>query len=192
VKAARTRALNKRRHPKGAVHSQHAAKPAKRAKPAAKTAKAARSPVKRTAAQAKTAHARALSPGALACCTAEALAVSARLAGHPVSDAEVINLYRLTAGAPDEGAPILATLEAAAEFGLAGVRPASFRLAGPGETGALILGLDLPEGRHSVALDASGDVWSWGALYALGAETEVEEAWLVEWPQATIRGRCGS
>jgi hypothetical protein len=64
----------------------------------------------------------------VACCSAEALAASLRLAGHAVSDADVLALYWLTASGADDGATILATLEAAQEHGLAGVRPVSFLL----------------------------------------------------------------
>jgi hypothetical protein len=70
------------------------------------------------------AKARALSPGDVACCGAEALAASLRLAGVSVTGADVLALHRL-AGADDEtGAPLPVLLEAAAEFGLAGCRPA--------------------------------------------------------------------
>ena len=58
----------------------------------------------------------------VACCSAEALAASLRLAGVPVSDGDVLALYWRTADDEDAGASILATLEAVAEFGLAGVR----------------------------------------------------------------------
>lgn len=59
----------------------------------------------------------------VACCSAEALAASLRLTGRTVSDADVLALYRRTAADLDAGASILATLEAAAEYGLAGYRP---------------------------------------------------------------------
>ena len=65
---------------------------------------------------------------AVACCAAEALAASLRLSGVPVSDADVLDLYWRTADDPDAGAPILAALEAASEFGIGGIRPASFGL----------------------------------------------------------------
>lgn len=61
--------------------------------------------------------------GGVACCSAEALAASLRLAGVPVGDADVLALYWRTADDEDAGASILATLEAAARFGLAGYRP---------------------------------------------------------------------
>jgi hypothetical protein len=60
--------------------------------------------------------------GGVACCSAEALAASLRLAGWPVDDDDVLALYRRTARDDDAGASILATLEAAGEYGLAGVR----------------------------------------------------------------------
>lgn len=50
---------------------------------------------------------------------------------------------------------------------------------------AVILGLDLPEAPHAVALDPSGAVWSWGALYDLTGEAVIAEAWAVEWPLAS-------
>jgi hypothetical protein len=63
---------------------------------------------------------------AVACCSAEALAASLRLTGWPVTDADVLALYWHTARDEHAGASILATLEAAAEYGLAGVRPLEF------------------------------------------------------------------
>jgi hypothetical protein len=60
----------------------------------------------------------------VACCSAQALAASLRLAGVPVSDDDVLALYWRTASDADAGASILATLEAASRFGLARVRPA--------------------------------------------------------------------
>jgi hypothetical protein len=86
---------------------------------------------------------------AVACCAAEALAASLRLAGHPVTDAEVVNLYRHTASGDDEGATILATLEAASAFGLAGMRPESFS-----ELGVKIL---MPEKVRLLVVDNTGD-----------------------------------
>jgi hypothetical protein len=59
----------------------------------------------------------------VACCAAEAVAMSLRLAGQPVSDADVLALYSYTAGGPDDGASIEATLAAASRFGLAGYFP---------------------------------------------------------------------
>jgi hypothetical protein len=69
----------------------------------------------------------ALVPGDVECCAAQALAASLRLAlGAAVHDEDVLALYWRTADDPEEGASILATLEAAREYGLSGVRPSSF------------------------------------------------------------------
>jgi hypothetical protein len=122
---------------KAAAH-HHPAHPKKAAKPAHVSAavrkarhdaalKASRTRAK-NAAKAKRHTRRKLALGsAVACCSAEALAASARLAGYQVSDADVLELYWRTARDPDEGATILATLEAAQEFGLAGLRPERWR-----------------------------------------------------------------
>ena len=69
----------------------------------------------------------------VACCAAEALAASLRLQGVRVSDEDVLALYWHTAGDPDSGASIVATLEAAWRFGLGGVRPAWYMPAATGE-----------------------------------------------------------
>ncbi len=88
-----------------------ARKPAPAKKPAAKKKPAKPKP-------------RKLALGSVvACCSAEALAASLRLTGRRVTDADVLALYERTADGPDEGASILATLEAARRFGLARVRP---------------------------------------------------------------------
>jgi hypothetical protein len=265
VKAAKTRALRKRAAHKPPVHPVH------KRKPAAKAKKAHKAPVHRSAAAVKAAKARGLSPGAVSCCSAIALTASLRLAGWPAGAEDVLDLYRLTADSPDAGASIVATLDAAYLFGLAGVRPLSFTPAllaevggaqdeelheagddGPGPEGgrylpghaaqhnplashppaqtryradgwwnrttwkrerglwhhlavpadsngspallanpgtSLILGLDLPEGRHAVAADPAGGVWSWGGLYDLTGEAVTEEAWLVTWPRRAVT--CG-
>lgn len=136
---------------------------------------------------------RGLAPAAdqVACCAAEALAASLRLSGLSVSDADVLALYWHTASDPDAGAPILATLEAAAEFGLAGHRPVSFsripddddpwRPLDEGHRG-VILGVDLP-GPHTV-LDDGSSWWSWGEPHdpAEFPDAVIEEAWAVTWP----------
>lgn len=70
---------------------------------------------------------RQLSPGAtVACCSAVALAATLRLQGHRVDYSDVLALYWATARNPDEGASVLATIQAASEHGLAGVRPRWF------------------------------------------------------------------
>jgi hypothetical protein len=118
----------------------------------------------------------------VACCSAEALAASLRRSGWPVTDADVLALYRLTAGGPDDGAPILATLEAAAEYGLAGVRLASYDLSETYVSArSLILGVDLP-GAHAV-LDTGSEWVTWGEAWPVTAfpDAVIEEAWAIEW-----------
>jgi hypothetical protein len=131
---------------------------------------------------------------AVACCSAEALAASLRLSGWPVSDADVLALYLRTTRDLDAGASILATLEAAAEFGLAGTRPVSFEKVMPDDArsliaggAGLILGVDLP-GPHAV-LDTGSEWVSWGQAWPVSAFPDVvlEEAWTVGW-----EGRQGS
>ncbi|HEX7163337.1 MAG TPA: hypothetical protein VF223_19130 [Trebonia sp.] len=121
----------------------------------------------------------------VACCAAEALAASLRLAGRTVSDEDVLELHWRTASGPEGRASILATLKAASWHGLAGVRP-SYR---PWDekrdsvSGHLIIGVQLPGGPHTLTVDPSGQVWSWGELHdlaGLGAGP-VEEAWAVTW-----------
>ena len=164
--------------------------------PAGAPVRARRQPVK-PAARKKPPVKRKLALGeAVACCAAEALAASLRLTGWPVPGRDVLALYELTAGDPDEGATILATLEAAAERGLAGMRPLTFREVMPDaaeryavrplpqhETRAgLILGADLP-GPHAL-LDDGAAWWSWGRPYDPAAfpDAVVEEAWEITWP----------
>jgi hypothetical protein len=196
-----------------------AKKPAAAKKTAAKKPAAAKTPAKKpTAAQvkgAKVAHAAHLAHVAhlahlthigkapkaapvkrqlalgdgVACCAAEAVAASLRLSGRTVSDADVLELYRRTASDPDTGATILATLEAACEFGLAGWRPNAWSQAGAPIAQCLfdlgprplILGVDLP-GPHAVLDDGSG-WWSWGELYdpAEWPDAVIEEAWALTW-----------
>jgi hypothetical protein len=149
---------------------------------------------------------------AVACCSAEALAASLRLTGWPVTDADVLALYWHTAGDEHAGASIVATLEAAADYGLAGVRPVRFRLAEgicdsaawaeqppateervglPGASlahdqhshlASVILGLSLPA-PHAV-LDTGREWISWGQAWPVSAFPDVvtEEAWEVTWP----------
>lgn len=158
---------NPKQHPKAAGH--HAA------------GKAA--PVHTAAKPAKGAKPRKLSPGsAVACCSAEALAASLRLSGRVVGADDVLALYWRTAGDPDAGASILATLEAAAEFGLAGVRPVSFRPVDALDNRALI-GCTLPGGPHAV-LAETGRWWSWSQPWPPAAfhDAVIEEAWAVTWP----------
>jgi hypothetical protein len=114
-----------------AAHAKPAAKP----KPVALKVKQARHAAAVKASKTRAANARKAKAhprrqlalgSAVACCSAEALAASLRLSGWPVSDEDVLALYWHTARDEHAGASIVATLEAAAEFGLAGVRPVSF------------------------------------------------------------------
>jgi hypothetical protein len=118
----------------------------------------------------------------VACCSAEAVAASLRLSGWPVGDEDVLALYLHTTGDLDRGAHIAATLEAAAEFGLAGIHPVSFGPVDLDDPAALILGLSLPA-PHAV-LD-TGSAWiTWGLAWPAWAFPDVvtEEAWEVRWP----------
>jgi hypothetical protein len=208
-----------RKHAGGAKHAPHQAR-GKQAAAAGKGAGGKHHPAHKPAAPAhavakhpKHPHQkRQLSPGsAVACCSPEALAASLRLTGRAVSDEDVLALYWRTTSDPDGGASILGTLEAAAEYGLAGARPVSFRPvdvieqvepclgcgfhlrrpAGVGDDGDLhigpvhpasvILGVTLRGGRHSLTLDPSGLAWSWGGLYELPAGRTADEAWEVRW-----------
>lgn len=148
----------------------------------------------------------------VACCAAEALAASLRLAGHPVGDEDVLALYWATAQDANAGASIWETLAAAAEFGLAGCAPESWRQI-PGERdeagraaqyslcgarcdeGAargdapfpvahgLILGVDLP-GPHTVTVAPDGEWLSWGESWPRSKfrTAVIEEAWAITWP----------
>jgi hypothetical protein len=158
-------------HASAHVRAQHHATAVKAAKTRAANAKKAKAHPRRKLALAE----------GVACCSAEALAASLRLAGHAVTDADVLALYWHTARDEDAGAPILATLEAAGEYGLAGVRPVSFRVAEPGDWG-LILGLTLPA-PHAV-LDTGAGWMSWGEPWPAWAfpDAAIEEAWEVTWP----------
>lgn len=135
------------------------------------------------------AAAKGLAPalGDVACCTAEALAASLRLTGAPVSDADVLDLFRRAGGDPDGGAPVLAALSAAAAGGLAGRRacyepvPVTWRIF-TASAPPLLLGADLP-GQHAVWATPQG-WWSWGELYCPWCEWPdlvVDEAWAVSW-----------
>jgi hypothetical protein len=127
----------------------------------------------------------------VACCSAEAVAASLRLAGWPVGDEDILALHAAAGGSQDAGVTILAALEAACEFGLAGLRPIGFEEVMPCDypllpqraTGAgLILGAELP-GPHAVCADAE-TWWTWGEAWCPCAfpDAVVEEAWSVRWP----------
>ena len=128
-----------------------------------------------------------------ACCSAEALAASLRLAGWPVGDKDVLALHEAAGGSRDCGVPILAALETAARVGLAGIRPrgwSQFAVSGPDLTFAasecspsIILGAELP-GPHAVTVAPDGCWVSWGEHYdpADFPGAVIEEAWEVTWP----------
>ncbi len=117
----------------------------------------------------------------VACCAAEALAASLRLTGREVPPVAVLDLYWHTATHEDQGAGLWETITAAAEWGLAGVRPLDARPADALLTG-VIVGVDLAE-RHAMVLDGHG-AWTWGAWRPLpcGLLAGVDEAWEVTWP----------
>lgn len=119
---------------------------------------------------------------AVACCAAEAVAASLRLAGTPVEPADVLALHRYAGGDADAGASILAVLEATGEHGLAGIRPVSFGPVDLDDPAAVILGLALPA-PHAVTASLDG-WWSWGGLFSAAAfpDAVIEEAWEVTWP----------
>jgi hypothetical protein len=117
--------------------------------------------------------------GGLECCAAEAVAASLRLTGRPVTAADVAGLYGRVSDATDAGASILATLEAAATWGLGGARPAGWMPAGAG-AGTVLLGVDTP-GPHTIAVAPCGCWLSWGHAWEPWDAT-VEEAWEITWP----------
>lgn len=119
------------------------------------------------------------SPGwDVSCCGAEALAVSLRLTGAAVADEDVLALYWRTTSDPGAGATLWDTLQAAAEHGLAGVRPVAARPAEHLADGVLVA-VELAE-PHAVVLD--GGVWSWGEWWPVTRPLAVLEAWEVTWP----------
>lgn len=191
------------RHLETTATKKHKAAPAKKHKaaPAAKHKAAAK--------HGGTKRGLALGDG-VACCAAEALAATLRLAGQRVTDDDVLELYYRTAAGPDDGATIAATLAAAAEHGLAGIRPTWKELCGTahrgatarelghpgrlpggdhpddplGRSGFLILGVVLPGGPHAITFDPrAGGAWSWGELFPLAQLTRglPDEAWQVSW-----------
>lgn len=116
----------------------------------------------------------------VACCVAEAFAASLRLSGREVTGADVLALYWHTASDPDAGATVEATIEAAALYGLGGVRLLDARPT-PELLPGVVLGLDLAE-RHVVTADGHG-VWTWGERrpVSCGLLASVDEAWELTW-----------
>jgi hypothetical protein len=100
----------------------------------------------------------ALAPGDVACCAAQAAAASLWLAlGVRVHDEDVLGLYWRTAADPDEGASVLATLEAAHEYGLSGARPVGFGLAGQWGQRAVEVGDQSASGAERLEISAALD-----------------------------------
>lgn len=116
----------------------------------------------------------------VACCAAEALAASARLAGRAVSDADVLALYWLTASHELAGATLEATIEAAGVFGLGGARLVDARPAVALGAG-VVVGTDLRQ-RHAMTVDGHG-VWTWGEWRPASCSllTAADEAWELTW-----------
>lgn len=143
MKAARTRALNAkhagtRKHTGTGKHTPSASR---------RAATAHAQVARRTAASVKAAKLRAL--GGLPCCSHEAVAASARLAGFEVTGAATFELFKRTDGA----ASIAEALEAAYRFGLAGVRPLGFgQLVEPGEWPVIPDELPLPLGQRQAVV----------------------------------------
>jgi hypothetical protein len=137
--------------------------------------------VKRHAHHAKPAPAT-WSPGLdVACCAAEALAETLRLTGRVVTGTDVLDLYWHTTGDPGKGATLEATFEAAATYGLAGIRLTDAHPAAIPRRGA-VCEVDLAE-RHAVVLDGCG-VWSWGDWWPLTRPLQAAAAWDVTWREA--------
>jgi hypothetical protein len=127
----------------------------------------------------------ALAPGDVNCCAAQALAASLRLAlGVRVHEQDVLALYWRTAADPDEGASVLATLEAAHEHGIGGCFPAGWRPArGLDLERSVLLDLDLTPVPHAVTAAPDGTWWSWGEPYSPEdfAGAVIDQAWAVNW-----------
>ncbi len=116
---------------------------------------AARQHVHTVAKTAEGAKARKLSPGwDVACCSAEALAASLRLAGWTVRPSDVLGLYWRTASHPDAGASLSGTLRAAQAYGLAGCRPDLVRAHPVGRAVAVAGG---HQGEQLVVTDLAAD-----------------------------------
>ena len=127
-------------------------------------------------------------------CAFEAVAQSLRLAGQPVHDDDVCELWHLLGERPD-GVPVGEALAAVARFGLDSQRPHFAQQPPSGlafefpcgvfvgdqvanDSHGLILRIDVP-GPHAVLATDRG-WWSWGELYDPWP-CRVEEAWAVSW-----------
>jgi hypothetical protein len=119
-----------------------------------------------------------LAPRDLACCVPQALAESLRMAGHRVTDDDVLEFFTLAGGDPDEGLTIPEALDAAWIHGLAGAYP-SYGLAGDLSDGDLVL-FTIPAGIHAATVDGPG-VRTWGEWRPASLVPAIEEAWAVTW-----------
>jgi hypothetical protein len=137
---------------------------------------------KKPGAKKPTAHKKAVkwTPGGVACCGVEALAASARLAGHDVTPAAVLDLYEALTDGDDAGMPLEDALRGVLEHGIGRARLTAYRPATVARPG-VVAGLDLDE-RHAVTLGRGG-VWSWGDLWSVPAAfyRRVDEAWELIW-----------
>ena len=116
----------------------------------------------------------------LAACAIEALAASLRLTGRTVTTTDVVDLYHHVTDDPDAGMRIDQAVEAAAVYGLAGVRLLDARPAARLADG-VVLGVDLAE-RHALTVEGHG-VWTWGdwRRASCGLLAAADEAWELEW-----------
>jgi hypothetical protein len=116
----------------------------------------------------------------VACCAVEAMAASLRMAGHVVTDVEVLDLYWRITEDPDAGITLPDAFTAAADYGLAGVRLLDAQPAQQLGDG-VVLGVDLAE-RHAMTVDGHG-VWTWGAWHQAGCGlfAAADEAWELTW-----------
>jgi hypothetical protein len=123
--------------------------------------------------------------GDVHCCIAEALASSARMAGWPVGDEDILALYFSVTDDPEFWPAIPTMLEAASRVGLAGVRPVSWdRIPDMAFQPGDIQGIELLDGdRHAVTLTRDGQ-WSWGMHMSIAdLPGFAEETWNVRWPR---------
>jgi hypothetical protein len=105
--------------------------------------------------------------------------------GIAASDADILALHDLAGG--DNGATIDLALEAAAEYGLAGVKLASFEM-GDEIIPGMVVGVQTRRGYHAVLSHPYGLI-SWGLLMPRFGEPE--EAWGLDWAIAARQEETG-